>query len=283
MNLKIVEYPDKRLREKSKPIEKFDEELHRLQTDLQARVDTEVSKNLQKDQLIHQQSKMAAMGEMTNYIAHQWKQPLSVISTIVQRLSVQESLGTITNEALQDSLHQIDNQTTHLSQTMIDFNNFTKPDQPKEDFNIAHAIEAAVSIVLPLLESKGITLETAFANDKATFYAQKNLLIHVILNIINNAKDALISQNITDPKITISLDKQGRQINIIDNGNGVDPSIASKIFDAYFSTKGKESGGIGLHMCRRILEDGFNGSLELQESDQGADFAIRLKTSSSGQ
>lgn len=262
---------------------KYDKELQEFNADLANKVAFEVEKNTKKDQLLRQQSKMAAMGEMTNYIAHQWKQPLSTISAIVQSLSVQEELGKLEHEALKSDLEKINKQVSHMSQTMIDFNNFTKPDQPKENFNVSAVIQEAINIISPLLSSKNIMINTELSNIEATFFGQRNLLVHVLLNLINNAKDALISQSIKDPKIVISLDEDAAEIKISDNGNGVDPSIASSIFEAYFSTKGEESGGVGLHMCRRIIEDGFHGSLELQNSEQGANFIINLKTSSSEQ
>lgn len=262
---------------------KYDNELQSFNADLAAKVALEVEKNRKKDQQLRQQSKMAAMGEMTNYIAHQWKQPLSTISAIVQSLSFQEELGTLKHETLQDDFEKINKQVTHMSQTMIDFNNFTKPDQPKENFNVSTVIQEAINIISPLLSSKNIIINTELSNIEATVFGQRNFLVHVLLNLINNAKDALMSHNIKEPKIMISLDEEGTQIKVSDNGNGVDPSIASSIFEAYFSTKGEESGGVGLHMCRRIIEDAFNGSLELQNSKQGANFIINLKTSSSEQ
>ncbi|MFC2073826.1 sensor histidine kinase [Campylobacterota bacterium] len=262
---------------------KYDNELQTFNADLAAKVALEVAKNTKKDQQLRQQSKMAAMGEMTNYIAHQWKQPLSAISAIIQSLSVQEELGTLKHETLIDDFEKVNKQVSHMTQTMVDFNNFTKPDQPKENFNVSTVIQEAINIISPLLSSKKIIIGTELSNTEVTVFGQRNFLVHILLNLINNAKDALIAQKIKEPKIVISLDEEGTQIKVSDNGNGVDPSIASSIFEAYFSTKGEESGGVGLHMCKRIIEDSFDGSLELQNTKKGAHFVIHFRTPSSEQ
>ncbi len=255
---------------------KYDKRLQEFNTDLKTKVALEVQENRKKDELLRQQSKMAAMGEMTNYIAHQWKQPLSTISAIVQNLHIQEDLGILKHTTITEEFQKIETQIAHMSQTMIDFNNFTKPDQPKEDFNIAAVIQESADMISPLLTSKGIALHLEIYNDTSSVFGQRNLLTHVLLNLINNAKDALLSQNIKGAKVVIRLDKTGKELEVSDNGEGVDPSIKETLFEAYTGTKGDQNGGVGLHMCKRIVEDTFNGTLTLEKSTKGARFVIHF-------
>lgn len=255
---------------------KYDKQLQEFNTDLKTKVALEVQENRKKDELLRQQSKMAAMGEMTNYIAHQWKQPLSTISAIVQNLHVQEELGILEHTTIKDEFSKIEAQIAHMSQTMIDFNNFTKPDQPKEDFNIAAVIRESADMISPMLTSKGIALHLEIYNEHSSVFGQRNLLTHVLLNLINNAKDALLSQKTEDAKVIIRLEKNGKELEVSDNGTGVDSSIKETLFEAYTGTKGNQNGGVGLHMCKRIVEDTFSGTLTLEESTKGARFVIHF-------
>lgn len=266
-----VDY-DNNLQEMNKTLQSFN-------TDLEKKVALELEKSILKDQLINQQAKMAEVGEMTNYIAHQWKQPLSLISTIVQTMELQKELDTFKEEDLLHELHKIDHQVSHMKQTMVDFNNFTKPDQPKEVFNINKAIQETADMVEPLLRTKGILLTLNTQNIFLKCFGQRNLLIHVFLNLINNAKDALLSQEEKKPEITVSVNEDCSEITVKDNGAGVNPSIENQIFDAHFSTKGSAGGGIGLNMCKRIIEENFHGSLELRNTLHGASFVIHLNPS----
>lgn len=263
-----VDY-DNNLQEMNKTLQSFN-------TDLEKKVAIELEKSLQKDQLLNQQSKMAEVGEMTNYIAHQWKQPLSVISSIVQTLELKKELNTFIEEDLFRELHKIDNQVSHMSQTMIDFNNFTKPDQPNEIFDISKAIQETSDMIEPLLRTKGILLTLDKPNRQLECFGQRNLLIHVLLNLINNAKDALLSQGEINPEIIVHVNEDCSVIEVKDNGKGIDKSIEHCIFDAHFSTKGNSGGGIGLHMCKRIIEENFHGRLELINSPAGASFLIHM-------
>ncbi len=255
---------------------KYDKQLQEFNTDLKTKVALEVQENRKKDELLRQQSKMAAMGEMTNYIAHQWKQPLSTISAIVQNLHVLEELGILEHTTIKDEFSKIEAQIAHMSQTMIDFNNFTKPDQPKEDFNIAAVIRESADMISPMLTSKGIALHLEIYNEHSSVFGQRNLLTHVLLNLINNAKDALLSQKTEDAKVIIRLEKNGKELEVSDNGTGVDSSIKETLFEAYTGTKGNQNGGVGLHMCKRIVEDTFSGTLTLEESTKGARFVIHF-------
>ncbi len=263
-----VDY-DNNLQEMNRTLQSFN-------ADLEKKVAIELEKGIQKDQFIHQQTKMAEVGEMTNYIAHQWKQPLSLISAIVQTMTLQKELGTFKSDNLLHELRKIDHQVSHMKQTMVDFNNFTKPDQPKETFDINKVIRETADMIKPLLQTKGILLTLNTQNGFLNCFGQRNLLIHVFLNLINNAKDALLSQKGERPEITVSVNEDCSEITVTDNGTGIDSSIQDQIFKPHFSTKGSAGGGIGLHMCKRIIEENFHGNLELRSTLQGASFVIQL-------
>lgn len=258
---------------------KYDLELQAFNHSLKEKVAIEIQRNQQKEQLMQQQSKMAAMGEMSNYIAHQWKQPLSVISSITAQLRFKESIEALDSQALTEDLYKIDKQIQNMSKTMIDFNNFAKPNSYKQSFRLEESIVECLSMIQPFIESNGITITTEILNPQASVFGQKNFLTQVLLNLVNNAKDALLSDNISNPSISIKINKEGNQLEVSDNAKGVDPVFEDSVFDAYFSTKAEQNGGVGLHMCKRIIEDRFNGTLELLNSPNGATFIIFLKSS----
>ena len=258
---------------------KYDLQLQAFNHSLEERVSIEIQRNQQKDQLMQQQSKMAAMGEMSNYIAHQWKQPLAVISSIVSQLTVKESLEVLDHSTLVEDLSKIEAQVKNMSKTMVDFNNFAKPNSSKQSFKLEDSIEECLSMIRPLIESKDISITTEVLNTQTTVFGQQNFLTQVLLNLVNNAKDALIADKVSNPCIHIKTNKEGNKLEVSDNAKGVSPKSEGSIFDAYYSTKGDHNGGVGLHMCRRIIEDRFNGSLELHNSPNGATFIIFLKSS----
>jgi len=260
---------DNNLQEMNKTLQGFN-------TDLENKIAVELEKSIYKDKLLHQQTKMAAVGEMTNYIAHQWKQPLAVISSIVKTLELQKELNILQEKDLMPELRKIDTQVMHMTQTMVDFNNFTKPNQPNQVFNIAKVIQETADMIRPLLRTNGISLLLDVHDGKLECFGQRNLLMHVILNLINNSKDALLSSEVPNPEIAVKVNEDCSKVTVQDNAKGVDPDIEHLIFDAHFSTKGNSGGGIGLDMCKRIIEENFHGRLELINSPNGAAFVMHL-------
>ncbi len=220
-----------------------------------------------KEKLLIQQSKMAAMGEMLQNIAHQWRQPLSVISTCTSGIILQKDYNTLTDEILHDSLNKIMNTTEYLSNTIDDFKNFFERDNNVVNFNVKKLLDKTLELVDMSFSNNDVEIvknldDTIFINN------YKNELMQVILNIINNAKDALLQNNndLNDTRfVKIDLYKKDDKviIDILDNAGGIPKEIKDKIFEPYFTTKHKSQGtGIGLFMTQEIIKKHMDGNIK---------------------
>ncbi len=259
-------------------IKQLQEELSRLNRTLEKRIQEEIEKNRQKDTVMMQQSKLASMGEMLSMIAHQWRQPLNMISANINTLLLKTELEQIDNKVLKDKLSNISDYVKHLSATIDDFRNFFRPDRQKDEIYISNLITDTLTIVKEYIESKNIKIELDFkCNDKIEVYA--NELKHVILNLINNAKDALLENRVENPYIRIGTYKKNNIIYIYvsDNAGGINKEIIDKVFQAYFSTKNTKDGtGLGLYMSKIIVEGHLGGKIYVENAEEGAKFTIVL-------
>ena len=245
----------------------------------------EIEKNREKDTILYQQSKMAAMGEMLGNIAHQWRQPLSAISTAASGIKMRMNFGKISEDEIKEDLDSIVDFTQHLSQTIDDFRNFFKQQKEKEEFDIADAVEKDLNIVEASFRNNNIEIIKSFKPCKIT--TAKNEFTQAILNILNNAKDAIVQNQKDNGLLFITIRKEGNNavIYIKDNGGGVSKDIKDKIFEPYFTTKHKSQGtGIGLYMTNKIIKSHLKGSIDVEnctynykgKSYTGAQFKISL-------
>jgi len=223
------------------------------------------------------QSHQAAMGEMLSMIAHQWRQPLSTITLQIANLKFNTLLGNSTPEELDKALDQISNTASYLADTIDDFQNYFKPNKKSETLNIKMLINHATNFIQPRLNMHDVHLKTFFIEDK-NITTRINEITQVIINLINNAIDQLNYKNLEYKEIYIFTEYQEPyfKIHIQDNGGGIDEKIIDKIFDPYFSTKGKNGTGIGLYMSKNIIEKQLQGVLEVKNSKDGADSIITL-------
>jgi len=223
---------------------------------------------IQKEQqnMLIQQSKLASMGEMIQNIAHQWRQPLSAISTAASGLKFEKEFGMLQDEVCYERLDSIIHTTEYLSHTIEDFSNFFKKSTIKEDFNIVEVLIQTENIVKDTYKSKGILLERNYnKEDKIICYGLANELSQVIINIFNNAKDILLEKEIEPKIVKVELreDHYDIFIKIYDNAGGIPSDILPKIFEPYFTTKHQTQGtGIGLYMSNEIIAKHFKGSLK---------------------
>jgi two-component system CheB/CheR fusion protein len=232
----------------------------------------------EKEEMMLIQSKQAAMGDMIAMIAHQWRQPITVISMAANNLKLSLELEEeITTEALKKMLTSVTYQTQHLSKTIDDFRNFFKPDKKKETVTVKEVLDNTLQIIGKSLENHDITLEI---NDRApsTITILANELIQVLLNILNNAKDALIQNAIESARITINMDETEHFVNITicDNAGGIPDSAITRLGEPYFSTKGKNGTGLGVYMSKTIMEQHFHGQLSWKNVEEGACFTATL-------
>lgn len=226
-------------------------ELEKLNMRLKDKVDEEVLKNRKKDQMLFNQSKMASMGEMIGNIAHQWRQPLSTISTAASGMSIKIDYELASKEELKKDLEIIVDTTQYLSHTIEDFRSFFKPTKEKEKFSLVKLIKKDINIMNSAFKNNFI--EVVYEFEDVELNTIQNELTQSILNILTNAKDALTQNSSKNRLIIMKNFIKGSFvfITIQDNGGGIDEKIMDKIFEPYFTTKHQSQGtGIGLYMTR---------------------------------
>ena len=243
---------------------------------LRLRIQNELEeKNKELEKLLSIQSKQASMGEMISMITHQWKLPLGVINMTANNIELDIKLDNLNYEELEKYVKNISQQVSYLSQTIDDFRDYFKPNQLLEDVSIMTLINNTVKIIGKSLELKNIKLEIDI-KDNFSFKAYENELLQVMLNLLNNAKDVLIENNISNSMIKIKAFKEDNTVNISveDNGGGIKGDL-DKIFDAYYTTKSSTDGtGLGLYMVRNIIEKKICGTVNVQNTSEGALFSI---------
>jgi len=249
----------------------------------------DLTQTKQTEKLIYEQSKLASMGEMIGNIAHQWRQPLSIISTAATGMQIQQEHDCLSDEDIIKSCESINKNAQYLSATIDDFTNFIKGNTHKTFFKIDETIQS----VLHLMEGtlKNSEIEVHFDMENVEINSYKNELTQSIINIINNAKDALVERQKKEIKliyITSSCKNQTLQISIKDNAQGIPEDILNKIFEPYFTTKHKSQGtGLGLHMTYKLIVEGLKGTITAQNSSfiynnkkyNGAEFKITIPLS----
>jgi len=249
---------------------------------LLARVNTHIELKKHKDQLIDlveqkdniliQQSKLASLGEMFESIMHQWKHPLSIISTSNANIRVEQEFNTLTEESLIKMLDGIDTTVEHLNQTIDVFKDYLIETNKKEYFLTSDLIERILQLLDSKLKKENITVTTQI--DNCEVYSLKNHLMQIIINIINNAIQVLEDkEGKKEIRILVKCD-DNLSIAIEDNAGGIELEDISQIFQRNFTTK--KGTGLGLYICKHIAEDFLEGTLEVQNIKQGASFIIAL-------
>ena len=218
----------------------------------------------QNETLAHQ-SKMAAIGSMINNIAHQWRQPLSIILSTSTGMEIKRELGVLSDDDFKKSIKHINDATKYLSNTIEDFRTYFSKNKEKVEFSIKDVVEATLNIVSPQLRDKNIIVK----NNTKDFqtYGLKNELIQVVINLINNAKDEL--EKINQEKKYIFIDSYVKDdeiiLTILDNAGGIPKNIIEHIFEPYFTTKHQSQGtGIGLYMTEEIITKHLKGAIDIQ-------------------
>jgi PAS domain S-box-containing protein len=217
-----------------------------------------------KDNLLFQQSKMASMGEMLANIAHQWRQPLSTISTASSGLKLQKEYGLLTDDNLISSLDTITASSKYLSQTIEDFRAFFSPSKERVFIKTEDIVSQTLNLIATQFKNKEITIIEDI--ESIEIESLKNELIQVLINILNNASDALDTKDY-DKFIFINIkrDKNNVLISIRDNAGGIHKNIINRIFEPYFTTKHKAQGtGIGLYMVDEIIKKHINGKIKVR-------------------
>ncbi len=276
-------------------------QLETLTKTLEQRVKDEVALRLKNEQLLVQQSKLAAMGEMLGAIAHQWRQPLNTLGLCVQNINDAFVHGDLNRTYLDRTVQKSMDQIHHMSKTIDDFRNFFKPDKEISSFDTMTAVGDVLSLFSAQLMASDIGFRlTCHTHGKVfdqvgdiaacpekTVDGYRNEFEHVILNLISNARDAIAArrESAADSsfiKGLITFDFFNRDGNVIievgDNGTGIPESVISRIFEPYFTMKEQSKGtGIGLYMSKIIIEDHMKGSLTAKNGQEGAALTIVLR------
>ena len=251
-----------------------------INTTLKRRVDQALRLARQKEQVLIQQSRHAALGEMIGNIAHQWRQPLNALGLLLQNIEFAYQEGALDDRYLARTVEKGKRLTQQMSQTIDDFRDFFKPNKESEIFHVDAALKTVMDIVGSSLNNNQIEIIKEIDHDVCIkgFIGEFS---QVLVNLINNAKDILIEKEMLSHKISIRIaSKDGKAlIEIEDNGGGIPPQIIDKVFDPYFTTKEQGKGtGIGLYMSRVIIEHNMKGELTVENRDNGACFSIILET-----
>ncbi len=245
---------------------------------LAQRVTEETRKNREQQLLMLHQSRFAQMGELIAMIAHQWRQPLNNLSLLNQLLVLKYEQKRLKEENVAQFKNESKKLIEFMSTTIDDFRNFFKPEAQKSEFVLNETVENIFQMIEEIYRREKITLYFS-AQKEYRLTGYKNALSQAILNILNNARDALIEKEASDRKIWIEITAEEEEIvlTIQDNGGGIPHEIISRIFDPYFSTKAEKNGtGLGLYMSRIIIEEQLRGSIDVTNSEKGARFTITL-------
>ena len=250
--------------------------LRELNQTLELRVAEETRKNLEQERMLTHQARHAAMGEMIGNIAHQWRQPLSALGLVVQNLRYDFKEGRLTEGDLDDYVAKALLAIEQMTTTIDDFRDFFKPSRQAENFSVVKAIEDALDLINASLSNNGIDASVSGARE-VELIGSPNEFMHVMLNLIGNAKDVMLERKTSAGRIEIDATATGSSVvvTVRDNAGGIAPENLDKIFDPYFTTK--EGGtGIGLYMTRLIVEQYMHGTIEAENWREGALFRLTL-------
>ncbi len=245
-------------------------ELKDLNENLELKIKEEVEKNREKDKTLIQQGRFAALGEMIGNIAHQWRQPLSAISSTVSSMQLQRQLAIASDKDIDSSYESIMKYVQFLNQTIEDFRSFFRKDKEQIKFNIIEILNNSLSITSAVYKDNEIILTLDIKEEQLISKGFPNELSQVFLNILNNAKDVLKEKKFEKRHVYIKAysTKINNVIEIFDSAGGIPAHAKDKVFDPYFTTKHKSQGtGIGLYMSKDIIEKHMNGSLTAINSD----------------
>ena len=234
-------------------------------------------RDAKKDKIIEQQSRLAAMGEMIDAVAHQWKQPLNAISMLVELLKIDFNAHEVDSKYVDDLEKTVQLQVNHMVNTLAEFRNFLRPSTKDESFYIHTILSNVLVLMKDELISQNIHLHTNFDHEIA-IYGNKNEFKHLFINLINNSIDAFNEKNIQKKEIFVKCygEETSVYLEVEDNAGGIPEYIIANIFKPNVTTKAEGKGtGIGLYMCKQIVKKN-NGSINVHNSKIGAFFTIIL-------
>jgi polar amino acid transport system substrate-binding protein len=267
-----------RLSRAKRALEASQKALENLNATLEKRIDEEVRRSKEKDLLILQQSRLAQMGEMISMIAHQWRQPLNVISLKISYLKIRAKRNDLPPDKVLELSEETLRIVQHLSRTIDDFRYFFKPTVDAKTTDFRTIAQNALTIVGHAIESRQIEIATDLRGER-TFKGYPSEMAQVVINLLKNAQDAILEQAVQPGRIVLRTydTPDGTVLEVHDNAGGIPAPLLDKIFDPYFSTKDEKNGtGLGLYMSKQIVEKHEGGRLFVENRDGGALFRIEI-------
>lgn len=255
--------------------------LHQLNETLEQRVQDEVAKNMAQERLLIQQSRLAAMGEMIHNIAHHWRQPINALNLLLANIKDAYDYKELDDAYIEQAATTGDRLIQQLSATIDNFRDYFRSDQELSPFKLEDAVATVLNILGPTLENSRIKVVYSAA-PSIVVRGYLNELTQTIINIVNNAKDVILDQNLPEGRITISAGSNGANawLKIADNGGGIPPKVLQKIFDPYFTTK-TQGTGLGLYMSKMLMRH-MNGDIRVANENGGAVFILELPLENAG-
>jgi len=260
-------------------IQKKEQELKELNSKLEEKVQKAIKSNQEREDILRHQFRLAQMGEMVKNIAHHWRQPLSIISSIASNMKIQNEMNILKDKDINENLDLIVSHTQSLSSNIDDVSLYTEDSEDLIYFNIPKSIDLTINLLRASLEHEDIKLIKDYEDDEIKIEGNNIKFRQVILNILNNAKDSLKESTIKNKYIKISLKQNKKSIilKIENNGKNIDENIIEKIFDIYFTTKHQSSGtGLGLFLSYEIVTRYFKGSIQAKNLKDAVCFKIVL-------
>lgn len=266
--------------------------LREFNDDLQQIIQKKIKESRQKDQIMYQQARLASIGEMIQNIAHQWRQPLNSLTLIIQSFKIKFEDGNLSQNFVESQTQNALRIAKNMSDTIENFRNFFQPNSTKKSFNIAKSIQDSINIIKATLLKNGIDI-FVLVPEEISLLGYENAFTQVVLNLINNAQDAILMENVRNGIIEISFDFDDEEVSLVflDNAGGIKTQEIEKIFEPYFTTKHQSLGtGVGLYMVKQIVEKQLDGRIVAQNQEweskithqgyYGASFKITLPRSS---
>jgi len=245
--------------------------------DVIEKLEIEIEKNSQKDKMLYEQAKTAQMGEMLGMIAHQWRQPLNAMSASAINLSLKQEFGILNEDSITEHSEFLQETTQKMSKTIETFMNFFKPKSGRKNLAFADIINEVSSLIEGQLKNKSIKFLSI--SDYSHINVYQSELSHILINLIKNSIDAFDGKEIENKIVEVKsyLDGEFVIIKVLDNAGGIPKDVIEKVFNPYFTTKEQGKGtGIGLHMTHRIVKEIFYGTIDVENSKDGAIFTIKF-------
>lgn len=241
-------------------------------------ISRDITRKVEEEKLLTMHARQAQMGEMISMIAHQWRQPLAIINAITSQIRLKAIINESDDREFINDLVKIEQQSSHLSQTISDYRDFFRPDKPKERFNVASLTDHALNLIDHTLKSRSIYVDNSGV-ENVTLYTYRNEVLQVLIVLLKNSLDAFIENKVSRGEIVIRAYAEGKYciITIQDNAGGIPQEVIHKLFSPYFTTKNDGLGtGLGLYMSRIIIQDHCGGLIEATSEADSTILTVKL-------